>query len=175
MVGLGVEELVVVETDDAVLIAYRDRAQEVRTVVRQLEAARARAGSAHRRINRPWGSYDDIMEVERWQAKKIVMNPGASLSLQMHHHRAEHWDVVKGTAVVEKNGVEELVGENQSTHIPLGAKQRLTNPSKIPVKMIQVQIGPYLGKGDIVRFEDRYGCSNQQLTSPILQALAIGG
>jgi mannose-1-phosphate guanylyltransferase len=92
--------------------------------------------------------------------KKIVVNPGASLSLQMHHHRAEHWIVVKGTAVVEKNGVEELVGENQSTYIPLGARHRLTNPGKIPVEMIEVQSGTYLGEDDIVRFEDRYGRSD---------------
>ena len=101
--------------------------------------------------------------------KKIVVNPGASLSLQMHHHRAEHWVVVQGTAVVEKDGVEELVGENQSTYIPLGAKHRLTNPGKIPVEMIEVQSGPYLGEDDIVRFEDRYGRSD----SPVMQPLAV--
>ncbi len=157
VVGLGVEDLVVVETDDAVLVAHRDRAQEVKAIVGQLEAAGAREGKAHRRIYRPWGSYDGIVEGERWQVKKIVVNPGASLSLQMHHHRAEHWVVVKGTAVVERDGVEELVGENQSTYIPLGAKHRLTNPGKIAVEMIEVQSGPYLGEDDIVRFEDRYG------------------
>ena len=162
VVGLGVEDLVVVETDDAVLVAHRDRAQEVKTIVGQLAAAGAREGEAHRRIYRPWGSYDGIVEGERWQVKKIVVNPGASLSLQMHHHRAEHWVVVQGTAVVEKDGVEELVGENQSTYIPLGAKHRLTNPGKIPVEMIEVQSGPYLGEDDIVRFEDRYGRSGCQ-------------
>ncbi|MEB3184562.1 MAG: mannose-1-phosphate guanylyltransferase/mannose-6-phosphate isomerase [Cyanobacteriota bacterium] len=157
VVGLGVEDLVVVETDDAVLVAHRDRAQEVKAIVGQLEAAGAREGKAHRRIYRPWGSYDGVVEGERWQVKKIVVNPGASLSLQMHHHRAEHWVVVQGTAVVEKDGVEELVGENQSTFIPLGAKHRLSNPGKIAVEMIEVQSGPYLGEDDIVRFEDRYG------------------
>ncbi len=157
VVGLGVENLVVVETDDAVLVAHRDRAQEVKTIVGRLEAAGASEGKAHRRIYRPWGSYDGVVEGERWQVKKIVVNPGACLSLQMHHHRAEHWVVVKGTAVVEKDGVEELVGENQSTYIPLGAKHRLSNPGKIPVEMIEVQSGPYLGEDDIVRFEDRYG------------------
>jgi mannose-1-phosphate guanylyltransferase len=146
-----------VETDDAVLVAHRDRAQDVRTVVRQLEAGGARESSAHRRIYRPWGAYDGIVEGERWQVKKIVVNPGASLSLQMHHHRAEHWVVVQGTALVEKDGVEELVGENQSTYIPLGAKHRLTNPGRIAVEMLEVQSGPYLGEDDIVRFEDRYG------------------
>ncbi|MFW6731885.1 MAG: mannose-1-phosphate guanylyltransferase/mannose-6-phosphate isomerase [Synechococcus sp.] len=159
VVGLGVEDLVVVETDDAVLVAHRDQCQDVKAVVRQLEVAGAREGKAHRRIYRPWGSYDGVVEGERWQVKKIVVNPGASLSLQMHHHRAEHWVVVKGTAVVEKDGVEELVGENQSTYIPLGARHRLRNPGKIAVELIEVQSGPYLGEDDIVRFEDQYGRS----------------
>ncbi len=161
VVGLGVEDLVVVETDDVVLVAHRDRAQDVKSVVGQLEAAGARESKAHRKIYRPWGSYDGVTEGGRWQVKKIVVNPGASLSLQMHHHRAEHWIVVAGTALVEKNGVEELVGENQSTYIPLGCRHRLTNPGKIPVEMIEVQSGPYLGEDDIVRFEDRYGRSDQ--------------
>ena len=164
VVGLGVEDLVVVETDDVVLVAHRDRAQEIKSVVQRLEAAGARESQAHRRIYRPWGSYDGVTEGDRWQVKKIVVNPGASLSLQMHHHRAEHWVVVAGTAVVEKNGVEELVGENQSTYIPLGCRHRLTNPGKIPVELIEVQSGPYLGEDDIVRFDDRYGRSD--LTAP---------
>jgi mannose-1-phosphate guanylyltransferase/mannose-6-phosphate isomerase len=157
VVGLGVEDLVVVETDDVVLVAHRDRAQDVKGVVGLLESEGARESRAHRKIYRPWGSYDGITEGGRWQVKKIVVNPGASLSLQMHHHRAEHWIVVAGTAVVEKNGVEELVGENQSTYIPLGCRHRLSNPGKIPVELIEVQSGPYLGEDDIVRFEDRYG------------------
>jgi len=160
VVGLGVENLVVVETDDVVLVAHRDRAQDVKTIVNLLEQDGAPESKAHRRIYRPWGSYDGITEGERWQVKKIVVNPGASLSLQMHHHRAEHWIVVQGTAVVERDGVEQLVGENQSTYIPLGCKHRLSNPGKIPVEMIEVQSGPYLGEDDIVRFEDRYGRSN---------------
>ena len=160
VVGLGVENLVVVETDDVVLVAARDRAQDVKTIVGLLEREGAPESKAHRRIYRPWGSYDGITEGERWQVKKIVVNPGASLSLQMHHHRAEHWIVVRGTAVVEKDGTEQLVGENQSTYIPLGCKHRLTNPGKIPVEMIEVQSGPYLGEDDIVRFEDRYGRSD---------------
>ncbi|MEB3263232.1 MAG: mannose-1-phosphate guanylyltransferase/mannose-6-phosphate isomerase, partial [Synechococcus sp.] len=163
VVGLGVEDLVVVETDDVVLVAHRDRAQDVKGVVGLLERAGAPESKAHRRIYRPWGHYDGVVEGERWQVKKIQVKPGASLSLQMHHHRAEHWVVVKGTAVVEKNGVEELVGENQSTYIPLGAKHRLSNPGKIPVELIEVQSGPYLGEDDIVRFEDRYGRSDQGL------------
>jgi mannose-1-phosphate guanylyltransferase len=165
VVGLGVEDLVVVETDDVVLVAHRDRAQDVKTVVGLLERAGAPESKAHRKIYRPWGSYDGVVEGERWQVKKIVVNPGASLSLQMHHHRAEHWVVVKGTAVVEKDGVEELVGENQSTYIPLGARHRLSNPGKIPVEMIEVQSGSYLGEDDIVRFEDRYGRSDMVLRS----------
>ena len=159
VVGLGVEDLVVVETDDVVLVAHRDRAQDVKGIVGLLEKEGARESKAHRRIYRPWGSYDGVTEGERWQVKKIVVNPGASLSLQMHHHRAEHWIVVKGTAVVEKDGREELVGENQSTYIPLGCRHRLSNPGRIPVELIEVQSGPYLGEDDIVRLEDRYGRS----------------
>ena len=165
VVGLGVENLVVVETDDVVLVAHRDRAQDVKTIVGLLEREGAPESRAHRRIYRPWGSYDGITEGERWQVKKIVVNPGASLSLQMHHHRAEHWIVVQGTAVVERDGQEQLVGENQSTYIPLGCKHRLTNPGKIPVEMIEVQSGPYLGEDDIVRFEDLYGRSEPSETS----------
>ena len=160
VVGLGVEDLVVVETDDVVLVAHRDRAQEIKSIVGQLEKSGAPESKAHRRIYRPWGHYDGIVEGDRWQVKKIQVKPGAALSLQMHHHRAEHWVVVRGTALVEKDGVEELVGENQSTYIPLGARHRLINPGKIPVEMIEVQSGAYLGEDDIVRFEDRYGRSN---------------
>ena len=166
VVGLGVDDLVVVETDDVVLVAHRDRAQEVKGVVALLERQGARESKAHRKIYRPWGSYDGITEGDRWQVKKIVVNPGASLSLQMHHHRAEHWVVVQGTALVEKDGRQELVGENQSTYIPLGSRHRLTNPGKIPVEMIEVQSGPYLGEDDIVRFEDRYGRSDQSQAAP---------
>jgi mannose-1-phosphate guanylyltransferase len=171
VVGLGVDDLVVVETDDVVLVAHRDRAQDVKGVVALLERQGARESKAHRKIYRPWGSYDGVVEGERWQVKKIVVNPGASLSLQMHHHRAEHWVVVQGTALVEKDGQQELVGENQSTYIPLGARHRLTNPGKIPVEMIEVQSGTYLGEDDIVRFEDRYGRSDQPQTTQAQAAL----
>jgi len=160
LVGLGVNDLVVVETDDVVLVAHRDKAQDVKGIVGLLEREGARESKAHRKIYRPWGAYDGVTEGERWQVKKIVVNPGASLSLQMHHHRAEHWIVVKGTAVVEKDGVQELLGENQSTYIPLGCKHRLSNPGKIAVELIEVQSGAYLGEDDIVRFEDRYGRSS---------------
>jgi mannose-1-phosphate guanylyltransferase len=163
VVGLGVEDLMVVETDDVVLVAHRDRAQDVKTIVGLLEQEGASESKAHRRIYRPWGSYDGFTEGERWQVEKIVVNPGASLSLQMHHHRAEHWIVVQGTAVDQKDGHQELVGENQSTYIPLGCKHRLSNPGKIPVELIEVQSGPYLGEDEIVRFEDRYGRSDELL------------
>ncbi|MFM8524006.1 MAG: mannose-1-phosphate guanylyltransferase/mannose-6-phosphate isomerase [Cyanobacteriota bacterium] len=159
VVGLGVEDLVVVETDDVVLVAHRDRSQEIKAVVGQLEREGARESQAHRRIYRPWGHYDGVVEGSRWQVKRIQVNPGESLSLQMHHHRAEHWIVVAGTALVEKNGLEELIGENQSTYIPLGCRHRLSNPGQIPVELIEVQSGPYLSEDDIVRFEDRYGRS----------------
>ena len=160
VVGLGVEDLVVVETDDVVLVAHRDRAQEVKAIVGRLEREGAPESKAHRKIYRPWGSYDGVTEGDRWQVTRIVVNPGASLSLQMHHHRAEHWIVVAGTALVEKDGRQELVGEIQSTYIPLGCRHRLSNPGKIPVEMIEVQSGTYLGEDDIVRFEDRYGRSD---------------
>jgi mannose-1-phosphate guanylyltransferase len=159
VVGLGVEDLVIVETDDVVLVAHRDRAQDIKGIVSRLESEGAPESRAHRRIYRPWGYYDGVVEGDRWQVKKIQVKPGACLSLQMHHHRAEHWIVVKGTAVVEKDGQTELVGENQSTYIPLGSRHRLSNPGKIPVELIEVQSGPYLGEDDIVRFEDRYGRS----------------
>jgi mannose-1-phosphate guanylyltransferase len=159
VVGLGVEDLIVVETDDAVLIAHRARAQQVKTIVKRLEADGSPEGKAHRRIYRPWGHYDGVVDGERWQVKKIQVKPGAALSLQMHHHRAEHWVVVKGTALVQRDGTDELVCENQSTYIPLGCRHRLVNPGRIPVELIEIQSGSYLGEDDIVRFEDRYGRS----------------
>ena len=149
----------VVETDDAVLVAHRDRAQDVKRIVNRLQNDRAPEGEAHRRIYRPWGHYDGVVEGERRQVKRIEVKPGACLSLQMHHHRAEHWVVVRGTAVVEKDGESILLGENQSTYIPLGSRHRLSNPGKIPVELIEVQSGPYLGEDDIVRFQDNYGRS----------------
>ncbi len=157
VVGLGIENLVVVETDDAVLIANREEAQNVKEIVKKLELDGRPEGKAHRKIYRPWGHYTGIVEDSRWQVKRIEVKPGASLSLQMHHHRAEHWIVVKGTALIEKDGETQLIGENQSTYIPLGCKHRLTNPGRMPMELIEVQSGAYLGEDDIVRFEDRYG------------------
>ena len=157
VVGLGIEDLVVVETDDAVLIAKRSEAQNVKTIVKRLEADGSPEGKAHRKIYRPWGYCTGIMQGNRWQVKCISVKPGASLSLQMHHHRSEHWIVVKGTALVECDGKQEMLGENQGTYIPLGCRHRLTNPGRIPVELIEVQSGAYLGEDDIVRFEDHYG------------------
>ena len=163
VVGIGIENLVVVETDDAVLIAERNQAQNVKKIVKKLELDGRPEAKAHRKIYRPWGNYTGVVDGNRWQVKKIEVKPGASLSLQMHHHRAEHWIVVKGTALVEIDGEKKLVGENQSTYIPLGCKHRLTNPGRMPVELIEVQSGAYLGEDDIVRFEDRYGRIRQVL------------
>ncbi len=161
LVGLGIKDLIVVETDDAVLVAERNQSQKVKTLVKRLEKAGSPEGKAHRKIYRPWGYYTVVVEGSRWQVKRIEVKAGASLSLQMHHHRAEHWVVVKGTALVEKNGEEELLGENQSTYIPLGCKHRLTNPGKMPMELIEVQSGAYLGEDDIVRIEDQYSRNNK--------------
>jgi mannose-1-phosphate guanylyltransferase/mannose-6-phosphate isomerase len=157
---VGVADLVVVETADAVLVAHRDRVQDVKTVVNQLNASRRVEARTHRKVYRPWGSYDSIDNAERFQVKHIMVNPGASLSLQMHHHRAEHWIVVTGTAQVTRGEEVFLLTENQSTYIPVGTPHRLTNPGKIPLELIEVQSGSYLGEDDILRFEDNYGRQN---------------
>ncbi len=154
---LGVDGLVVVETPDAVLVARRDRTQDVKKLVARLKADARPQVEAHRKIHRPWGYYDSIDAGERFQVKRIVVNPGARLSLQMHHHRAEHWIVVHGTARVTRGEESFLLAENQSTYIPLGVTHRLENPGKLPLEMIEVQSGGYLGEDDIVRFEDTYG------------------
>ena len=158
MVALvGVENLVVVETADAVLVAHRDRAQDVKKIVEQLNASGRHESVTHRKVFRPWGSYEGIDQGDRFQVKRIVVKPGSSLSLQMHHHRAEHWIVVRGTARVFNGDQVLLLSENQSTYIPLGVTHRLENPGKIPLELIEVQSGSYLGEDDIVRFEDNYG------------------
>ncbi len=154
---LGVENLVVVETDDAILVANKDKVQDVKSIVNQLKSSGRSEAQLHRKVYRPWGHYDSIDAGERFQVKRIVVTPGASLSLQMHHHRAEHWIVVTGTAVVQKGEQEHVLSENQSIYIPLGEKHRLTNPGKVPLEIIEVQSGSYLGEDDIVRFEDVYG------------------
>ena len=157
IVGLGIKDLVVVETNDAVLIANRENCQDVRKVVDTIEKKGGSEGKSHSKIFRPWGHYTSIVSGNRWQVKLIEVKPGASLSLQMHHHRAEHWIVVKGTALIEKDGSEQLLGENESTFIPLGCTHRLTNPGKMPLELIEVQSGSYLNEDDIIRFEDSYG------------------
>jgi len=154
---LGVDGLVVVETPDAVLVARRDRTQDVKKLVARLKASARPQADMHRKVHRPWGFYDSIDAGDRFQVKRIVVKPGAQLSLQMHHHRAEHWIVVRGTARVTRGEESFLLAENQSTYIPLGTTHRLENPGKVPLEMIEVQSGSYLGEDDIVRFEDTYG------------------
>lgn len=154
---VGLENLVIIETPDAVLVADKSRIQQVKDVVARLKSDGRAEVCVHRKIHRPWGCYDSIDGGPRFQVKRIVVNPGASLSLQMHHHRAEHWIVVKGTARVTRGDESFLVSENQSTYIPLGTLHRLENPGKLPLEMIEVQSGGYLGEDDIVRFEDSYG------------------
>lgn len=154
---VGIRDLVVVETDDAVMIAPKDRVQDVKLLVEQLKNDKRREADVHRKVYRPWGFYDEIDMGERHKTKRIVVKSGAKLSLQMHHHRAEHWVVVKGTALVTRGEEQVLVSENQSTFIPLGVTHRLENPGVIPLEMIEVQSGSYLGEDDIVRFSDHYG------------------
>lgn len=155
--GVGLDDVVVVETPDAVLVARKDRTQDVKKIVARLKAEQRSQASAHRKVHRPWGNYDSIDNGERFQVKRIVVKPGGRLSLQMHHHRAEHWIVVSGTAMVTRGEERFLLSENQSTYIPLGVTHRLENPGKLPLEMIEVQSGSYLGEDDIVRFEDTYG------------------
>ena len=169
---VGLENIVVVETPDAVLVARRDKAQEVRQIVSRLKRDGRRECLTHRKVSRPWGSYDGIDADERFQVKRIVVKPGAALSLQMHHHRAEHWIVVKGTARVTRGDEVFLVSENQSTYIPLGVKHRLENPGKVQLEIIEVQSGPYLGEDDIVRFEDSYGRAEQKAAGDAPRSIA---
>lgn len=157
LAALGIENLIVVETADAVLVAHKDYAQNVKNVVEHLKKTNRNEANLHRRVFRPWGSYENIDNEQRFQVKKIVVNVGASLSLQMHHHRSEHWIIVKGTAKITRGDETFLLTENQSTYIPLGVKHRLENPGKIPLELIEIQSGSYLGEDDIVRFEDHYG------------------
>ena len=154
---LGLEDVIVVDTDDALLVAHRERVQEVKDIVARLKAEGRPQASIHRKVYRPWGSYDGVDAGERFQVKRIVVNPGAALSLQMHHHRAEHWIVVSGTARVTCDDRVFMLAENESTFIPLGSKHRLENPGTVPLELIEVQSGSYLGEDDIVRFEDVYG------------------
>ncbi len=154
---IGVSDLVVVETADAILVAHKGKTQDVKKIVDSLKKQGRPEGSIHRKVFRPWGWYDSIDAGERFQVKRIVVKPGGTLSLQMHHHRAEHWIVVRGTAQVTRGEETLLLSENQSTFIPLGTTHRLVNPGRVPLEMIEVQSGSYLGEDDIVRFEDLYG------------------
>ncbi|WP_058833875.1 mannose-1-phosphate guanylyltransferase/mannose-6-phosphate isomerase [Luteimonas abyssi] len=154
---VGLDNVVVVETDDAVMVGHRDRVQEVKDVVARIKRDGRSEAAAHRKVYRPWGAYDSIDNGARFQVKRITVKPGATLSLQMHHHRAEHWIVVSGTAEVTRSDEVILLTENQSTYIPLGVTHRLRNPGKLPLELIEVQSGSYLGEDDIVRFEDAYG------------------
>ena len=154
---LGVKNLVIVETSDAVLVADKDAAQNVKEIVNELKNANRGEGTIHREVYRPWGKYDSVDAGERFQVKRITVNPGATLSLQKHHHRAEHWVVVTGTAEITCDDDIRILSENQSTFIPLGSVHRLRNPGKIPLELIEIQSGSYLGEDDIERFEDHYG------------------
>jgi mannose-1-phosphate guanylyltransferase/mannose-6-phosphate isomerase len=158
---VGVSNLVIVETADAVLVADRSQSQNVKKLVTALEQKQRDEQTLHRKVHRPWGWYDSIDQGERFKVKRIQVKPGASLSLQKHHHRAEHWIVVTGTAEVTCGDKKILLGENQSTYIPLGEVHRLANPGKVPLEIIEVQSGSYLGEDDIVRFEDVYGRSGR--------------
>ena len=156
---VGLSDAVVVVTEDAVLAMHRDLAQDVKKVVDRLRAAKRAQAVSHNRVYRPWGFYESLIQGERFQVKRIVVTPGEKLSLQKHFHRAEHWVVVNGSALVTRDGVETLVRENESVYLPLGCVHRLENPGRIPLALIEVQSGAYLGEDDIVRIEDTYGRS----------------
>ena len=157
MATVGLDNIVVVETNDAILVAAKDQVQDVKKIVESLKAQGRSEVSQHRHVYRPWGVFDSIDNGERYQVKRITVKPGAKLSVQMHHHRAEHWIVVSGTASVTNGDETYLVTENESTFIPIGQVHALENPGKVMLEMIEVQSGSYLGEDDIVRFEDRYG------------------
>jgi mannose-1-phosphate guanylyltransferase/mannose-6-phosphate isomerase len=154
--AVGVEDLVIIETADAVLVGHRDQAQQVKAIVERLSSQKREEHQLHRKVHRPWGWYDSIDEADRFKVKRIMVKPGASLSLQKHHHRAEHWIVVQGTAEITCGDKVMVLSENESTYIPLGEIHRLANPGKIPLEIIEVQSGSYLGEDDIVRLQDNY-------------------
>jgi mannose-1-phosphate guanylyltransferase/mannose-6-phosphate isomerase len=154
---VGTANVVVIDTDDAVLVADRAHAQDIKQLVTRIREQHAPEAEMHRKVRRPWGFYDSIERGERFQVKRIVVAPGARLSLQMHHHRAEHWVVVRGTALVTRGDDQFLLSENESTFIPLGVRHRLENPGKVQLEIIEVQSGSYLGEDDIVRLDDCYG------------------
>jgi mannose-1-phosphate guanylyltransferase/mannose-6-phosphate isomerase len=157
--AIGVDGIVVVETPDAILVSHRESVQGLRKIVDKLKSQKRTEGVIHRKVHRPWGTYESVDTGDRFQVKRITVNPGAKLSMQMHHHRAEHWIVVRGTARVTRGEDVVMLTENESTFIPLGVKHRLENPGRIPLELIEVQSGTYLGEDDIVRFEDTYNRS----------------
>ena len=159
LTAVGVKDLIVVDSPDALLVVHKDRVQDVKAIVSQLKASGRKESISHRKVYRPWGAYESIDVYERFQVKRITVKPGGILSLQMHHHRAEHWIIVKGTARVTRGDKVLLLTEDQSTYIPLGVNHRLENPGVIPLELIEVQTGSYLGEDDIIRLEDVYGLS----------------
>ncbi|MBC7489458.1 MAG: cupin domain-containing protein, partial [Glaciimonas sp.] len=175
VVALGTHDLLIIDTPDALLVVARSHAENVKTVVAELEARQSPQAALHRKGARPWGWYDSIDAGERFQVKRIAVKPGASLSLQKHHHRAEHWVVVKGTAEVTRGQETFLLTENQSTYIPIGGLHRLHNPGKTELEMIEVQSGSYLGEDDIVRFDDAYGrvISKSKVITPMIATSAV--
>ena len=160
VVGIDLNDLIIVETRDSILISNKKSSQKVKNIVNHLKKNKIPEGKTHAKVYRPWGNYLSVVEGSRWQVKLIKVKPGEKLSLQMHHHRSEHWIVVSGTARVEIDDKVSVLSENQSIYIPLGSKHRLTNPGKIDLSLIEVQSGSYVGEDDIVRFEDMYGRSN---------------
>ncbi|MDE0784830.1 MAG: mannose-1-phosphate guanylyltransferase/mannose-6-phosphate isomerase, partial [Planktomarina sp.] len=163
--AVGVKDLVIVSTKDVTVVAHKDCAQDVKIVAEKLRKNSRSEWDIHREVYRPWGKYDSIDNGDRYQVKRITVNPGAKLSVQMHHHRAEHWIVVSGTAKVTNGEKTFLLSENESTYIPTGVIHALENPGKLPLELIEVQSGSYLGEDDIVRFEDKYGRSVDPLTA----------
>lgn len=159
LAAVGLEDIIVIETSDAVLVVHKDHAQSVREIVNRLKTEQRSEYQQHRSVHRPWGCFEGIDRGERFQVKRLTINPGAAISLQMHQHRAEHWVVVKGTAKVTRGDEEYTLTENQSTYIPIGEKHRLENPGSIPLEIIEIQSGGYLGEDDIMRLEDKYNRS----------------
>lgn len=155
--AIGVDDLVIVSTKDVLVVAHKDSDQDVKKIAEQLKQKKRTEWELHREVYRPWGKYDSIDSGDRYQAKRITVKPGAKLSVQMHHHRAEHWIVVSGTARVTNGEKNFLLSENESTYIPVGVVHALENPGKVDLELIEVQTGSYLGEDDIVRFEDKYG------------------
>tara|TARA_B100000886_G_scaffold266317_1_gene190654 strand:- start:2391 stop:3836 length:1446 start_codon:yes stop_codon:yes gene_type:complete len=155
--AIGLKNVIVVETSDAILIATKEHSQKIKNIVNELKAKKFSEGQNHKKVFRPWGYYESIIDDKRWQVKLINVKSGEKLSLQLHHHRSEHWVVVNGTAKVEIDNKEFILHENQSSYIPIGSKHRLSNPGQIPLKLIEIQSGSYLGEDDIQRFDDNYG------------------